>query len=78
MRRGGSFLCADNYCRRFLPAARDSNPPRTHAVSYVRYVNGKQILDQTVELHEVTRSRPMMALRLSRSFFGFSAMNRRP
>ena len=27
VRRGGSFLCADNYCRRYLPAARDANTP---------------------------------------------------
>jgi len=27
VRRGGSFLCAENYCRRYLPSARDSNPP---------------------------------------------------
>lgn len=27
VRRGGSYLCADNYCRRYLPAARDSNAP---------------------------------------------------
>jgi formylglycine-generating enzyme len=26
VRRGGSFLCADNYCRRYVPNARDSNP----------------------------------------------------
>lgn len=26
VRRGGSFLCADGYCRRYLPAARDKNP----------------------------------------------------
>jgi formylglycine-generating enzyme required for sulfatase activity len=26
VRRGGSFLCDDNYCRRYLPSARDSNP----------------------------------------------------
>lgn len=27
VRRGGSYLCADGYCRRYLPAARDFNPP---------------------------------------------------
>jgi sulfatase modifying factor 1 len=27
VRRGGSFLCAENYCRRYLPSARDSNQP---------------------------------------------------
>ena len=27
VRRGGSFLCTDHYCRRYLPAARDHNPP---------------------------------------------------
>jgi formylglycine-generating enzyme len=26
VRRGGSYLCADGYCRRYLPAARDKNP----------------------------------------------------
>ncbi len=26
VRRGGSFLCDDTYCRRYLPSARDSNP----------------------------------------------------
>lgn len=26
VRRGGSFLCADEYCRRYLPGARDKNP----------------------------------------------------
>ena len=26
VRRGGSFLCDDGYCRRYLPSARDSNP----------------------------------------------------
>ena len=26
VRRGGSFLCAENYCRRYLPSARDKNP----------------------------------------------------
>jgi len=31
VRRGGSFLCADNYCRRYLPAARDHNPPNDAA-----------------------------------------------
>ncbi|WP_020473142.1 formylglycine-generating enzyme family protein [Zavarzinella formosa] len=27
VRRGGSFLCDDSYCRRYLPEARDHNPP---------------------------------------------------
>jgi formylglycine-generating enzyme len=27
VRRGGSFLCAENYCRRYLPSARDSSAP---------------------------------------------------
>jgi formylglycine-generating enzyme len=31
VRRGGSFLCADDYCRRYLPAARDHNPPNDAA-----------------------------------------------
>jgi formylglycine-generating enzyme len=31
VRRGGSFLCSDNYCRRYLPAARDENPPDSSA-----------------------------------------------
>ena len=31
VRRGGSFLCAENYCRRYLPAARDENPPDSSA-----------------------------------------------
>jgi formylglycine-generating enzyme len=31
VRRGGSYLCADNYCRRYLPAARDKNPPDSSA-----------------------------------------------
>jgi formylglycine-generating enzyme required for sulfatase activity len=31
VRRGGSFLCADTYCRRYLPAARDHNPPNDAA-----------------------------------------------
>ncbi len=26
VRRGGSFLCANDYCRRYLPASRDKNP----------------------------------------------------
>jgi formylglycine-generating enzyme required for sulfatase activity len=26
VRRGGSFLCADGYCRRYVPNARDKNP----------------------------------------------------
>ena len=31
VRRGGSFLCADNYCRRYTPSARDKNPPDSGA-----------------------------------------------
>lgn len=31
VRRGGSYLCADNYCRRYLPAARDKNAPNDAA-----------------------------------------------
>ena len=31
VRRGGSYLCADNYCRRYLPSARDNNPPNDAA-----------------------------------------------
>jgi formylglycine-generating enzyme required for sulfatase activity len=31
VRRGGSFLCSDKYCRRYLPAARDKNPPDSSA-----------------------------------------------
>jgi formylglycine-generating enzyme required for sulfatase activity len=31
VRRGGSFLCSDNYCRRYLPGARDKNPPDSSA-----------------------------------------------
>jgi len=27
--RGGSFLCADNYCMRYRPAARTKNSPDT-------------------------------------------------
>ncbi len=26
VRRGGSFLCADDYCKRYLPGTRDKNP----------------------------------------------------
>lgn len=26
VRRGGSFLCSNDYCRRYLPASRDKNP----------------------------------------------------
>lgn len=32
VRRGGSFLCADSYCRRYLPSARDSNPSDSGAI----------------------------------------------
>ena len=31
VRRGGSFLCDDHYCRRYLPTARDKNPPDSSA-----------------------------------------------
>ncbi|MFM8274190.1 MAG: formylglycine-generating enzyme family protein, partial [Gemmata sp.] len=31
VRRGGSFLCDDRYCRRYLPSARDKNPPDSSA-----------------------------------------------
>lgn len=31
VRRGGSFLCDDQYCRRYLPSARDKNPPDSSA-----------------------------------------------
>jgi formylglycine-generating enzyme len=31
VRRGGSFLCADAYCRRYLPGTRDKNPPDSSA-----------------------------------------------
>ena len=31
VRRGGSYLCAEGYCRRYLPAARDKNPEDTSA-----------------------------------------------
>jgi formylglycine-generating enzyme required for sulfatase activity len=31
VRRGGSFLCDDRYCRRYLPSARDKNPPDSAA-----------------------------------------------
>lgn len=31
VRRGGSFLCAENYCRRYLPSARDKNPEESSA-----------------------------------------------
>jgi formylglycine-generating enzyme len=29
MIKGGSFLCADNYCLRYRPAARQGGPPDT-------------------------------------------------
>lgn len=32
VRRGGSFLCNDAYCRRYVPDARDSGSPRDAAV----------------------------------------------
>jgi formylglycine-generating enzyme required for sulfatase activity len=31
VRRGGSFLCDDTYCRRYLPSARDKNPADSSA-----------------------------------------------
>jgi formylglycine-generating enzyme required for sulfatase activity len=31
VRRGGSFLCADEYCKRYLPGTRDKNPPDSSA-----------------------------------------------
>ena len=31
VRRGGSFLCSDDYCRRYLPSARHQNPPNDAA-----------------------------------------------
>jgi formylglycine-generating enzyme required for sulfatase activity len=31
VRRGGSFLCGDDYCRRYLPSSRDKNPPDSAA-----------------------------------------------
>ncbi len=31
VRRGGSFLCADSYCKRYTPHARDKNPPDSGA-----------------------------------------------
>jgi formylglycine-generating enzyme len=31
VRRGGSYLCDDSYCRRYLPSARDKNPPDSSA-----------------------------------------------
>jgi formylglycine-generating enzyme len=31
VRRGGSFLCDDSYCRRYLPESRDHNRPRDAA-----------------------------------------------
>lgn len=31
VRRGGSFLCADEYCKRYLPGTRDKNPPDSAA-----------------------------------------------
>lgn len=31
VRRGGSFLCDDSYCKRYLPSARDKNPPDSSA-----------------------------------------------
>ncbi len=31
VRRGGSFLCDDNYCHRYVPSARDKNPTDTSA-----------------------------------------------
>ena len=31
VRRGGSFLCADEYCKRYLPGTRDKNPADSSA-----------------------------------------------
>lgn len=31
VRRGGSFLCDDSYCRRYVPSARDKNPTDSSA-----------------------------------------------
>jgi formylglycine-generating enzyme len=31
VRRGGSFYCSDQYCRRYLPSARDASPPDSGA-----------------------------------------------
>ncbi len=31
VRRGGSFLCDENYCRRYVPSARDKNPTDSSA-----------------------------------------------
>lgn len=31
VRRGGSYLCTDQYCLRYLPSARDKNPPNSSA-----------------------------------------------
>ncbi|MFO0938775.1 MAG: formylglycine-generating enzyme family protein [Gemmataceae bacterium] len=31
VRRGGSFLCADEYCRRYLPGTRDKSPTESSA-----------------------------------------------
>ncbi|MEZ6140109.1 MAG: formylglycine-generating enzyme family protein [Zavarzinella sp.] len=31
VRRGGSYLCADDYCKRYVPYARDANPPNDAA-----------------------------------------------
>jgi formylglycine-generating enzyme required for sulfatase activity len=31
VRRGGSYLCSDQYCLRYLPSARDKNPPESSA-----------------------------------------------
>jgi formylglycine-generating enzyme required for sulfatase activity len=31
VRRGGSFLCSDNYCLRYLPGSRDGSPPDSAA-----------------------------------------------
>lgn len=32
VRRGGSFLCADSYCKRYVPNARDKNPTDSGAI----------------------------------------------
>ena len=36
VRRGGSFLCAENYCMRYLPGARDKSEP-TSAANHIGF-----------------------------------------
>jgi formylglycine-generating enzyme required for sulfatase activity len=31
VRRGGSYLCDDTYCKRYLPSARDKDPTDSSA-----------------------------------------------